>query len=224
MAQGSTQLALADPRSVVAWTAQSAQLTVRRAIALARLIDRADRALDDIAELRRAAQFIADNLADLSKSAKGIDRNSAEIAREITGLTKAAQGIDTQAERLTGEIQSVAQILPTLQRLTEIVDPLDNTVARLGRFVDRLPGGRRTRPWHPIRYPTAEADMTASRLALAMVIAGIVAAGCSSTASPSSPTSAAGITTQWFAATAGKFLVQGAILEKYNEVGRRIAR
>ena len=146
MAQGtaSMQLALTDPRSVVVWTAQSAQLTVRRAIGLARLIDRADRALDDIAALRRSAQYIADYLADLNKSAKGIDRNAAEIAREITGLTKAAQGIDTQAERLTDEIQSVAQILPTLQRLTEIVDPLDNTVARLGRFVDRLPGGRRT--------------------------------------------------------------------------------
>jgi hypothetical protein len=101
MAQGtgSTQLAATDPRSLVDWTAQSAQLTVRRAIALARLIDRADRALDDIAELRRSAQYIAENLADLSKSAKGIDRKS---------------------------------------------DPLDNTVARLGRFVDGPPGGRRT--------------------------------------------------------------------------------
>lgn len=27
---------------------------------------------------------------------------------------------------------------------TEIVDPLDTTVVRLGRFVDRLPGSRRT--------------------------------------------------------------------------------
>ncbi len=61
--------------------------------------------------------------------------------------------------------------------------------------------------------------MTVSRLALAMAVAGIVATGCSSTASSSSPASAAGITTQWFAATAGKFLVQGAILQKYNEVG-----
>jgi methyl-accepting chemotaxis protein len=159
MGQASMQLALTDPFSMVAWTARSAQLTARRAVALARLIDRAGQALDDIADLRRAAQFIADNLAELSKSAQGIDRNSAEIAREITGLTKAAQGIDMQAGRLTAEIQSVAQILPTLQRLTEIVDPLDNTVARLGRFVDRLPGGRRTaarspRPVEPQKKPT----------------------------------------------------------------------
>ncbi|BCQ10840.1 hypothetical protein JMUB5695_04299 [Mycobacterium heckeshornense] len=61
--------------------------------------------------------------------------------------------------------------------------------------------------------------MTVSRLALAMAVAGLVATGCSSTASSSSPAIAAGITTQWFAATAGKFLVQGAILQKYNEVG-----
>lgn len=61
--------------------------------------------------------------------------------------------------------------------------------------------------------------MTVSRRAVVMAIAGIVAAGCSSTPDPSGPTSAAGITTQWFAATAGKFLLQGAILQKYNEVG-----
>lgn len=46
------------------------------------------------------------------------------------------------ARRAVGELMA---ILPTLQRLTEIVDPLDNTVVCLGRFVDRLPGaGRRS--------------------------------------------------------------------------------
>lgn len=92
-------------------------------LAVARLPLRINAALDDIAALRRSAQFIADNLADLSKS---------------------AAGIDTNAERLGVEIEAVAKIVPTLQRLTEIVDPLDGTVLRLGRLVDRLPrGGRR---------------------------------------------------------------------------------
>ncbi|BBY06847.1 LGFP repeat-containing protein [Mycobacterium noviomagense] len=61
--------------------------------------------------------------------------------------------------------------------------------------------------------------MIVSRLAVVMAIAGIVAAGCSSAPDPTGPTSAAGVTTQWFAATSGKFLLQGAILQKYNEVG-----
>jgi hypothetical protein len=116
-----------------------------RLMAVVRLLDRAHAAIDDIAGLRLSAQFIADNLAELSKSAAGIDANSAEIAREITGLTTAARGIDLHAERLGVEIEAVAKIVPTLQRLTEIVDPLDGTVIRLGRLVDRLPrGGRRS--------------------------------------------------------------------------------
>jgi uncharacterized protein with LGFP repeats len=61
--------------------------------------------------------------------------------------------------------------------------------------------------------------MSVSRLAVVMAAAGIVAAGCSSTPDSTGPTSAVGVTTQWFAATSGKFLLQGAILQKYNEVG-----
>jgi hypothetical protein len=122
-----------------------AAVPASRLMAVVRLLDRAHAAIDDIAGLRRSAQFIADNLAELSKSAAGIDANSAEIAREITGLTTAARGIDLHAERLGVEIEAVAKIVPTLQRLTEIVDPLDGTVIRLGRLVDRLPrGGRRS--------------------------------------------------------------------------------
>jgi uncharacterized phage infection (PIP) family protein YhgE len=137
----STGVPLLD--AAVHTAAATAQVTARRVLALMRLIDRAGSALDDIAELRQSAQYIAGNLADLTKSAAGIDRNSAEIAREITGLTTAAQGIDTHAEDLTAEITTISQIIPTLQQLADIVGPLDNTVARLGRFVDRLPGGRR---------------------------------------------------------------------------------
>jgi methyl-accepting chemotaxis protein len=99
--------------------------------------------LDDVAELRRSAEVIAGSLSELGASAAGIDQNAREIADEISGLSTAAKGIDTHAEKLAGSIDQLVAILPTLQRLTEIVDPLDNTVVRLGRFVDRLPGNRR---------------------------------------------------------------------------------
>ena len=128
---------------LLSWTETTVRQTARRAIALAALIDRVGSTLDDVAELRRAAEIIAASLSELGESAAGIDRNAAEIAEEIAGLSTAAQGIDTHAEKLAAGIDELVAILPTLQRLTEIVDPLENTAVRLGRFVDRLPGGRR---------------------------------------------------------------------------------
>ncbi|MDT5068475.1 MAG: hypothetical protein QOK02_4630 [Mycobacterium sp.] len=132
-------------RTVYSWTSASVQQTARRVIALVTLIDRAGSLLDDVAELRRSAEVIAGSLSELGASAAGIDQNAREIADEIAGLSTAAKGIDTHAEKLAVGIDELVAILPTLQRLTEIVDPLDNTVVRLGRFVDRLPGNRRPR-------------------------------------------------------------------------------
>jgi hypothetical protein len=130
---------------VLSWTEATLRQTARRAVALASLIDRVGSTLDDVAELRRAAEIIAANLSELGASAAGIDRNAGEIAEEISGLSTAAQGIDTHAQKLATGIDELVAILPTLRRLTEIVDPLDNTVVRLGRFVDRIPGAGRRR-------------------------------------------------------------------------------
>jgi methyl-accepting chemotaxis protein len=132
-------------RRAYSWTSASVQQTARRVVALTTLIDRAGSLLDDVAELRRSAEIIAGSLSELGASAAGIDQNAREIADENAGLSTAAQGIDTHAEKLAVGIDELVAILPTLQRLTEIVDPLDNTVVRLGRFVDRLPGNRRPR-------------------------------------------------------------------------------
>ncbi|MGK2854718.1 MAG: hypothetical protein ACSLE3_11565 [Microbacteriaceae bacterium] len=131
----------------LAWTEVTVQRTARRAAALASLIDRAGSTLDDIAELRKAAQVIAGSMSELGTNIAGIDHNAGKIAEEIAGLSVAAQGIDTHAEKLATGIDELMAILPTLQRLTEIVDPLENTVVRLGKFVDRIPGsGRRRAP------------------------------------------------------------------------------
>lgn len=132
-----------SPFAVLSWTRQAAEGTGRRVNSLIKLIDRADSALNDVVELRRSIQFIADNIADLTESAAGINRNAGEIAAEITTLTQAAQGIDTHAERLAADAATIARALPTVQRIAEIVDPLENTVVRLGRVVDRIPGGKR---------------------------------------------------------------------------------
>lgn len=131
------------------WTDAAVRQTARRAVALASLIDRVGSALDDVAALRHAAEVIAGNLSELGTNIAGIDRNAGKIADEIAGLSVAAQGIDTHAKKLAVGIDELVEILPTLQRLTEIVDPLDNTVVRLGRFVDRLPGAGRRKAAQP---------------------------------------------------------------------------
>jgi hypothetical protein len=135
--------AMTSPLAALTWARQTAEATGRRVASLIKLIDRADAALNDVVELRKSIQFIADNIAELTESAAGINRNAGEIAAEITTLTKAAQGIDVHAERLAGDAASIARTLPTVQRIAEIVDPLENTVVRLGRVVDRIPGGKR---------------------------------------------------------------------------------
>lgn len=134
---------ITSPVTALTWSRQAVGATGRRIGSLIKLVDRADSALDDVVELRRAIQFIADNIADLTESAAGINRHAGEIAAEITTLTQAAQGIDTHAERLAADAATIARALPTVQRIAEIVDPLENTVVRLGRVVDRLPGGKR---------------------------------------------------------------------------------
>ncbi|AFM20414.1 hypothetical protein Mycch_5794 (plasmid) [Mycolicibacterium chubuense NBB4] len=138
---------LASPWAAVTRTRRAGETTGRRVVALLRLLDRADDLVDDVHKLRRSIQFIAENIGELTESAAGLNRNAGEIAAEIATLTEAAQGIDNSAG-------SLAQALPAVQRLTEIVDPLDNTVARLGRFVDRIPGGKRT-PTRTDRWPAA---------------------------------------------------------------------
>lgn len=107
------------------------------------LIALAIQALEDISELRRSAQFIAENIAALSESAAGINRHAETIATQITGLSESAHGIDVHAEKIAAEAGLISQRLPTIQRLAEVIDPLESTVARLGWIADRIPGGKR---------------------------------------------------------------------------------
>lgn len=125
-----------QPSNVEVSHPQGVALVLYRVRAVLDLIDRLGSTLDDISELRKSAQFIADNIARLGESAAGIDKSAHDIAREIEGLSKSAAGIDSSAGLL-------ANAMPVIQRLAEIVDPLESTVTRLGRFVDRMPGGRR---------------------------------------------------------------------------------
>lgn len=96
--------------------AREIELRGREAIGMAERIDARAEAVLDLADRvdERASEIMAE--------AKVIQLTAAEVA--VRG----------------GE---VAAALPLLQRALEIAEPLDGTVKRLGRLVDRLPDGTR---------------------------------------------------------------------------------
>lgn len=65
-----------------------------------------------------------------------VDERASEIMAE-------AKVIQLTAAEVAVRGGQVAEALPLLQRALEIAEPLDGTVKRLGRLVDRLPEGAR---------------------------------------------------------------------------------
>ena len=96
--------------------AREIELRGREAIGMAERIDARAEAILDLADRvdERASEIMAE--------AKVIQLTAAEVA------VRGAQ---------------VAEALPLLQRALELAEPLDGTVKRLGRLVDRLPDGAR---------------------------------------------------------------------------------
>lgn len=90
----------------------------REAIAMAERIDGRAQAILDLAD--------------------HVDERAAEIMTEARVMQVTAAEIALRGGQ-------VAEALPLLQRALEIAEPLDGTVKRLGRLVDRLPDGARAR-------------------------------------------------------------------------------
>ena len=93
--------------------------------------------MEDVAELRKSAQFIAENIAELSVSAAGIDRHAELIASQITSLTEAAAGIDTSAEKIAFGANSIAATLPRV-RSAWVLSSLRSQVSPPARRMQRL--------------------------------------------------------------------------------------
>ena len=77
------------------------------------------------------------------------------VARE---LLEEGKVIQATAREVADRGAEVATALPLLQRAVDLADPLEGAVERLGRIVDRLPGGRaaapRGRPWRSAPDPS----------------------------------------------------------------------
>jgi hypothetical protein len=118
------------------------------------------RALDDLHELAVAARSLPGIEHRLTERVDALESRAAatlELGEAILGLGRRidergaqvlAQG-ELLAERaavVAEEGGRLADAIPTLRRAIEIVDPLQGTVERLGRMMDRLPGGRPREP------------------------------------------------------------------------------
>lgn len=113
--------------------ADSIEEQLGEAIAIARQIEERGREAIEMAGRidARAEAILA--LADR------VDDRAAEIMAE-------AKVIQLTAAEVAVRGGQVAEALPLLQRALEIAEPLESTVERLGRLVDRLPGGMRGTP------------------------------------------------------------------------------
>jgi len=121
------------------------------------------RALDDLHAIAEAARALPDHVA-------GLETRLERIEAQFDGVSELGERIEERAgeiivlggtlQQLAGEVleearvmairaQAVADVgsqvvasLPALERAVTMATPLEGAVERVGRLVDRLPGGR----------------------------------------------------------------------------------
>ena len=127
------------------------------------------RALDDLHAIAQAAASLEDierrineRLGAIAALGENVDERVAEVLElgdRIVALGDRVDLIDERAVAIlaTGERveqaakdvavvgRQIADALPVLQRAITMAEPLEGAVERLGRIVDRLPGGMRAR-------------------------------------------------------------------------------
>jgi hypothetical protein len=117
-----------------------------------------------LAGLEQRAEAIQEQLGFAIDVAQAIERRGEEaiaLALRIDERAVAVLSLGERAEERVEEVMEqarliseraalvattgaeVAAALPLLQRALELTEPLEGAVERLGRVVDRLPGGRR---------------------------------------------------------------------------------
>lgn len=79
----------------------------------------------------------------IDERAEAILELGERIERSATEVLTQGAAIELAARELAVSGAALAEALPTLQRGLEIAEPLEGVVERVGRIVDRLPGGPR---------------------------------------------------------------------------------
>jgi ABC-type transporter Mla subunit MlaD len=117
------------------------------------------RALDDLHTLAVAAQRLPSLEAALVERFAALESRADRIEDQLADLLEFGDRIHAQGEALEATAREVVAAgrelvaaFPTIERTAEIgetlaqaVEPLQGAAERLGRIVDRLPGGARSR-------------------------------------------------------------------------------
>ncbi len=103
--------------------------------------------------LEARAEEIQEQLGVAIDVAVAIERRGEEVIATVAKIEARVDDVIEQAALISERAQlvattgaEVAAALPLLQRAVELTEPLEGAVERLGRVVDRLPGGRRAAP------------------------------------------------------------------------------
>jgi uncharacterized coiled-coil protein SlyX len=129
-----------------------AGMAQRVSVQIGELQNRADAVLEQLDAALRAALTIERMGQQMLALGERIElRGDALISlgermEELGGQVLSQGGVIEEAAREVAERGAdVAAALPTLQRAVELAQPLEGAVERVGRLVDRLPGGLRER-------------------------------------------------------------------------------
>ena len=106
--------------------------------------------LDDLDARIEAMQTQLDRALTLGEVIESHGSAMVELAGRMEVHGEALLEIGAQIAERGGEI---AEALPVLERAVSIATPLEGTVERLGRALDRLPGGRPRPPESPHAEP-----------------------------------------------------------------------
>jgi hypothetical protein len=113
---------------------------------------RAEKVQEQLDRALGIGETIADNstaMVDLGRNIEARGEAMVELGERMIELgnivLERSLLISDRAKEVADRGAEVAAALPTLQRAVSIAEPLEGTVERLGRALDRLPGGRAAR-------------------------------------------------------------------------------
>jgi hypothetical protein len=120
-----------------------------------------------VLELGERIDARAEALLTLGGRIEGSANDLLGLGSEIRllGEQMDARGADIvdRAGRVAETGDDLVAVLPTLQRAIEMATPLEGAIDRVGRFVDRLPGGQRRRATDSPVSSTAPPDPPSDR-------------------------------------------------------------
>ncbi len=132
------------------------RLITRAADDLNRLVTLGERALDRLDTLEEKfdlmlamGERIESQAAEIIELGERVSAQAEELGglgtrMETLGRDVLQQGVvlQSQADAMVASAGELAEALPTIEQAVTMVSPLEGAVQRLGRTIDRLPGGR----------------------------------------------------------------------------------